>query len=292
MPPPMNTRLVANVPNGSNTVFYNPSLVAPGQFSESGIMMPWASNLGTSNRTPHDLNFFSNIYHDSGNGGGFHNQRSLVPDQNGLPGSLDHTIPTTAHHGIPVNMARSLPFRTQYSSHGRHVIHNSPHGDLGNNNRTLRNQAPNPPHGSRSMHSLPGTVLGNINPVQPVAAPNPFRVSRAWDDASLPLRTGNDPQVKAYNAYVAQAAQAGILLAHQSRIPQSSRGGTAIFPPQQSRGFHSMQQTGPVVSSQRSGAGFPSHNSGAIQSSRQAGALPASGFSHGQVHQNKNMSAQ
>jgi hypothetical protein len=288
MPPPMNTHLVANVPTGPNTVSYNPSLVAPGRFSESGIMMPWASNLGTSERTPHDFNFFSNIYHDSGNGGGFHNQRSLAPDQNGLPASLDHTVSTTAHHGIPVNMARSLPIRTHDSSHRRHVIHNSPHGDLGNNNRTLQNQAPNLPHGSRSMHSLPGTVLGNINPVRPVAAPNPFHVSRAWDDAPLPLRTGNDRQVKAYNAYMAQAAQAGILRAHQSQIPQAHRGGPAIFRPQQSRVFHSVQQTGPVVSSQCSSAGFPSQNSGAIQSSRQAGALHASRLSYGHVHQNNN----
>jgi hypothetical protein len=44
MQPPMNSRLVAHVPNDSNTLSYNPSLVAPGRFSESGIMMPWASN--------------------------------------------------------------------------------------------------------------------------------------------------------------------------------------------------------------------------------------------------------
>ena len=288
MQPPMNSRLVAHVPNGSNTLSYNPSLVAPGRFSEGGIMMPWASNLGTSNRIPHDLNFFSDIYHDNRNGGGFHNQRSMVPDQNGFPGSLDHTIPTTAHHGIPVNIARSIPFRTQDSSHGRHVIHNSPHGDLGNNNRTLQTQAPNLPHGFRSMHSLPGTVLGSINPVQPVAAPNSFHVSRAWNDAPLPLRTGNYSGAKAYSDHMAQAAQAGILRAHGSQIAQAHRGGPAIFRPQQSRAFHSVQQIGPVVYSQRSSAGFPSQNSGAIQSSRQAEALPASRLSYGHVHQNNN----
>ncbi len=255
-------------------------------------MVPWASNLGTSNRNPHDLNLSSNIYHDSGNSGGFHNQRSLVPDQNGLPGSFDHAMNTTAHHSIPVNMARSLPFRTQDSSHGRHVIHNSPHGDLGNNNRALQNHAPNLPYGSRSMRYLPGTVHGNINPVLPIATPNYYRGSRAMHNppvrALQPYTTGPFRQINAYNAHMAQDARAGILAAHQSQIPGVHRGGSAIFSAQQSRAFHPLHQTGPVVSAQRSSAGFPSQSTGVIQSSRHAGALPASGFPNGQVHQNNN----